>query len=298
MRKALINTLIQLAETDPNLYLLTADMGFGLVEPFAERFPRQYINVGVAEQNMVGVATGLALEGKTVFCYSIGNFPTMRCLEQIRNDVCYHNLPVCIVSGGAGLWYGSLGMSHWALEDIAVMRSLPNMAVVSPYSANKMTETVKDVYNSKTPCYLRLSRASESTLSEERTSVQGRRKDKVAILAVGGRMVEVAVEASKQLAHHHVAADAVAVTVIKPLNNKTLTNIDARVIVTIEEHSRIGGLGSAVAEVLAGMKQHPPLVRLGTGDKYPDRAMSYEELLIANHLDVDSIVKEAMDAFS
>src|SRR3990172_1275286 len=153
MRQAFINTLIEIAETDKDLYLLTADMGFGLVEQFADRFPSQYINVGVAEQNMIGVATGLALEGKKVFCYSIANFPTMRCLEQIRNDVCYHNLPVCIVSGGAGLWYGALGMTHHAVEDIAVMRCLPNMAVVSPYSTDKMVESVKNIYANSKPCY-------------------------------------------------------------------------------------------------------------------------------------------------
>ena len=302
MRAAFINTLTNLAETDPDIYLLTADMGFGLVEPFATRYPKQYINVGVAEQNMIGVATGLSLEGKKVFCYSIANFPTMRCLEQIRNDVCYHNLPVCIVSGGAGLWYGGLGMSHWALEDIAMMRSLPNMAVMTPYDTASMTEKVQNIHANAKPCYLRMSRSSNNPLpSGEEDSIQGKAKGYALILSVGGRMTEIAMCASRELTKSNVANYVVAMPQIKPFNESALakfvrTQPGTDIILTIEEHSRIGGLGSAVAEVLAGMKQHPPLVRLGTGDEYPSNAMSYEELLRYHHLDVDSIVKEVLDA--
>jgi len=302
MRQAFINTLIELAETDKDIWLLTADMGFGLVEPFAEKFPKRYINVGVAEQNMIGVATGLALEGKKVFCYSIGNFPTMRCLEQIRNDVCYHNLPVCIVSGGAGLWYGALGMTHHAVEDIAVMRCLPNMAVLSPYSAPNIVESIKGIYESGTPSYLRLSRTSNDTLlNQERGVIRGSSKGRVIILATGGRIVENALESSRRLTKLKIVADVVAITTIKPFEYQALSALAKEApaldaIITIEEHSKIGGLGSAVAEVLAGLRQHAPLVRLGTDDCYPTTAMSYEELLKANHLDVDGIVQEVLDA--
>jgi len=298
MRQAFINTLIQLAETDKDIWLLTADMGFGLVEKFTTQFPKRYINVGVAEQNMIGIATGLALEGKKVFCYSIANFPTMRCLEQIRNDVCYHNLPVCIVSGGAGLWYGALGMTHHAVEDIAVMRCLPNMAVVSPCDADDMVESIKNIYRNSKPCYLRMSRTAKSLIMIEQTTITGSTNGRVLILATGGRMVEVAVEASRELVQRRIVANTLNVTLIKPFYNSILTDYVANpdIIITIEEHSRIGGLGSVVAEVLAGMEQHPPLVRLGTGDCYPTTAMSYEELLKANHLDVDGIVQEVLDA--
>jgi len=298
MRQAFINTLIQLAETDKDIWLLTADMGFGLVEKFTTQFPKRYINVGVAEQNMIGIATGLALEGKKVFCYSIANFPTMRCLEQIRNDVCYHNLPVCIVSGGAGLWYGALGMTHHAVEDIAVMRCLPNMAVVSPCDADDMAESIKNIYRNSKPCYLRMSRTAKSLIMIEQTTITGSTNGRVLILATGGRMVEVAVEASRELVQRRIVANTLNVTLIKPFYNSILTDYVANpnIIITIEEHSRIGGLGSVVAEVLASMRQHPPLVRLGTGDCYPTTAMSYDELLKANHLDVDGIVKEVLDA--
>ena len=294
MRQSFINTLIQLAETDKDLYLLTADMGFGLVEQFATRFPEQYINVGVAEQNMIGVATGLALEGKKVFCYSIGNFPAMRCLEQIQNDVCYHNLPVCIVSGGAGLWYGALGMTHHAVEDIAVMRCLPNMTVACPYDADEMVRTVKVFYKDSEPCYVRVCRTSNKALNTERTY----KDHMVTILATGGKMVEMAADASRELSKSGIPVGVIAVSRIKPLARMALRqeSWNTDLIITIEEHSKIGGLGSAVAEVLAGVKHHPPLVRMGTRDEYPDIAMSYDELLKYHHLDMDSIVKNVMGA--
>ena len=299
MRTALINTLIQLAETDPNLYLLTADMGFGLVEPFATRYPKQYINVGVAEQNMIGVATGLALEGKKVFCYSIGNFPTMRCLEQIRNDVCYHNLPVCIVSGGAGLWYGALGMTHHAVEDIAMMRCLPNMTILSPCNASEVRGLIRGVYDYSSPCYLRMTKETEPSDLEMFPSQQeqGNTPSSVVLVAVGTVAYD-ALNAVNILAGYDIYASVLSVKVLKPLNQQVILDAicNARLILTIEEHSRIGGLGSAVAEVLAGMKQHPPLVRLGARDEYPTTAMSYEELLKFHHLDVDSIVQEVLDA--
>jgi transketolase len=305
MRQAFINTLIELAETDKDLYLLTADMGFGLVEQFATRFPKQYINVGVAEQNMIGVAAGLALEGKKVFCYSIGNFPTMRCLEQIRNDVCYHNLPVCIVSGGAGLWYGALGMTHHAVEDIAIMRCLPNMAVVSPCNATETSKAVEAVYQRNSPGYLRMSRTTEYRYPQhyqfgKADIVFDNPYSAVAVLATGGQMIDNAVRAVAQLEHYGTTSRLLNIHTIKPLDWQTiLDTVDGvKLVITIEEHSRIGGLGSAVAEVLAGLRQHPPLVRLGTADCYPATAMSYEELLKANHLDVDSIVQEVLDAIS
>ncbi len=305
MRQAFINTLIQLAETNKDIWLLTADMGFGLVEPFAEKFPERFINVGVAEQNMIGIATGLALGGKKVFCYSIANFPTMRCLEQIRNDVCCHNLPVCIVSGGAGLWYGALGMTHHAVEDIAVMRCLPNMAVVSPADATEIKLVVKAVVDIGQPCYLRMSRTSDLTLPIRGYQfgkitprmIGSAAEASVSIIATGGQMIANALLATALLRRKGLRTKVLNAHTLKPLDRDTVvdTLCNSEVVVTVEEHSRIGGLGSAVAEVASAMVRHAPLRRLGTADYYPTKAMSYEELLEANHLDVDSIVKEVLD---
>jgi len=298
MRQAFINTLIQLAEQDKAIWLLTADIGFGVVEQFATKFPKRYINVGVAEQNMIGVATGLALEGKKVFCYSIANFPTLRCLEQIRNDVCYHNLPICIVSGGAGLWYGNLGMTHWAVEDIAVMRALPNMAIVSPAYSSEMEPAVRSLVKESTPCYLRMTRsptypASRSSDFQWGKAIPLLAGQDVALVTSGG-ITSNAIQATIELSKQGVQAGVLDVHTIKPLDWQTILDAadGVKVVITIEEHSRIGGLGSAVAEVLAGMKHHPPLVRMGTRDEYPTTAMSYEDLLRYHHLTVEDIVKE------
>ena len=149
MRNAFLNSLICIAEKDKDLILLTGDLGFGLFDDFESRFPGQFFNVGIAEQNMTGIAAGLALEGKKVFTYSLANFPTLRCLEQIRNDVCYHNLNVNIVTSGGGFSYGQLGMSHHATEDISIMRALPNVTVVVPSNAWEASHATKELYNSE-----------------------------------------------------------------------------------------------------------------------------------------------------
>jgi len=294
MRKAFIDTITTLAEQDKDIYLLTADMGFGLVEQFADKFPKRFINVGVAEQNMIGVATGLALEGKKVFCYSIANFPTMRCLEQIRNDVCYHNLPVCIVSGGTGLWYGALGMTHHAVEDMAVMRVLPNMAVVCPGVPDDVVQAIKTiVVEHKKPCYLRL---GKQFLDREPLDWEG--YTDVAIIATGSRMLLNGQQAIDELTHRGIPAGITNLPVIKPVPRQLIADIAMgaqKVIITLEEHSQIGGLGSTVAEVLSDM-DHAPLKIMGVADSYPTTAMSYEELLIANHLTVDDIVNKAKNA--
>src|SRR5260370_40102819 len=132
MRDAFVGVLTDLAPQHPEVIFLSGDLGFGVLNNFIARFPRQFLNVGVAEQNMAGLAAGLALEGHTVFMYSIGNFPTLRCLEQIRNDICYHGANVKIVCVGGGMSYGPVGFSHHATEDLAILRSLPNMLVLSP----------------------------------------------------------------------------------------------------------------------------------------------------------------------
>ncbi|HUT68624.1 MAG TPA: hypothetical protein VMW86_08780, partial [Dehalococcoidales bacterium] len=132
MRAAFIKSLIEMAREDESIFLLVGDVGYRLVEPFAREFPERFVNIGIAEQNMVGIAAGLALSGKTVFLYSIANFPTVRCVEQIRNDVCYHKANVKIVTAGGGLIYGALGPTHHLTEDVALMRALPNMTVIAP----------------------------------------------------------------------------------------------------------------------------------------------------------------------
>jgi transketolase len=164
MRTAFINELIKQARENPRIFLVVGDLGFSVVEPFAAEFPDRYLNVGVAEQNMTGVAAGLASEGFHVFTYSIANFPTLRCLEQVRNDICYHKLPVTVTAVGGGLAYGNLGYSHHAVQDLAVMRSMPHMTVLSPADPGETAECVRYLSKNPTTSYLRLGKAGEQQL--------------------------------------------------------------------------------------------------------------------------------------
>ena len=167
MRTAFIQALSERAAADPRITLVVGDLGFGVVTDFAKRFPRQYLNVGVAEQNMTGLAAGMAMAGRIVFTYSIANFPTLRCLEQIRNDVCYHGANVVVVAVGGGLSYGALGMSHHATEDIAILRSLPQMTVIAPGDPVETTAAVGAAAAGIGPVYLRLGRAGEPLVHEK-----------------------------------------------------------------------------------------------------------------------------------
>ena len=167
MRNHFIKTLSELIRENRDIYLITGDLGFSVFENLMESYPDQFINVGVAEQNMIGVASGLAKEGKIPFVYSIANFPIMRCLEQIRNDVCYHNLNVKIVSVGGGYSYGTLGYTHHGLEDIAVMRAIPGMKVIAPGDPTETKLATRSIVEASGPCYLRLGKAGEVVVHEE-----------------------------------------------------------------------------------------------------------------------------------
>lgn len=258
MRSAFIQTLMELAEHDPRIVLIVGDLGFGLVEPFAARFPDRFINVGVAEQNMTGIAAGMALSGAVVFTYSIGNFSTLRCLEQIRNDVCHHNANVKIVSVGAGLAYGALGASHHCIEDISVMRALPNMTVVSPADPVEARMATQAIPALRGPAYLRLGRSGEPMVHEGPITFQFGKAIQMAdghdvTLIATGAMVHGAVQAAHDLRRSGIYARVLSMHTLKPLDEDAILSAahQTGAIVTIEEHSIIGGLGSAVAEVLA-----------------------------------------------
>ena len=258
MRTAFVRTLLALARKNPDLMLLTGDLGFTVLEEFRDTLPRQYINAGVAEQNMIGMAAGLALGGKRVFTYSIIPFTTFRCLEHIRNDVCYHNVPVCIVGVGGGYSYGHMGSTHHALEDIAILRSLANMTVVCPGDPLETEAAMKAISAHDGPCYLRLGKAGEPKLH---TDVAGfslgkaitmREGNAITIIATS-TMLATAVQVADALKNQGIKARLLSMHTIKPLDEEAvmLAARQTKGIVTIEEHSRIGGLGSAVAETIS-----------------------------------------------
>src|SRR5207302_2491203 len=205
-RTAFFKTLLEMAEHDDRVTLVVGDLGFGVVESFAQRFPNRFVNVGVAEQNMTGIAAGMALSGKVVFTYSIANFPILRCLEQIRNDVCYHNANVKIVAVGGGLAYGSLGSTHHATEDLAIMRALPRMVVVAPGDPTEAEAATQAVAAHAGPCYLRLGRAGESKVHRGEIdfqlgkAIQLRDGKDLTLISTGG-LLETAVQVAESLRH-------------------------------------------------------------------------------------------------
>lgn len=308
MRTAFFRTLLQLAEYDERINLIVGDIGFGVVEPFAERFPRRFLNAGVAEQNMTGIATGLALCNKVVFTYSIANFPTLRCLEQIRNDVCYHNANVKIVAVGGGFAYGSLGMTHHATEDLAIMRALPGMVVVAPGDPIEAEQATRAIVAHPGPCYLRLGRAGEVNVQRPRLAfeigraITVRDGGDVTLISTGG-VLRTAVLVAERLAQEGVQARVLSMHTVKPLDTDAVLAAarETRAIVTIEEHSVIGGLGGAVAEVLAESdREKIAFKRVGLPSVFSSHVGSQEYLRAAYRLSEDQIfesLKPILDLF-
>jgi transketolase len=276
MRTAFVQALSAVAAARRDVVLMTGDLGFGVLDEYRVRFPDQFLNVGVAEQNLAGVAAGLALSGHVVFTYSIGNFPTLRCLEQIRNDICYHRANVKIVTVGGGLAYGALGVSHFATEDLAIMRALPEMTVVSPGDPTEVEQLLPQIVEREGPVYLRLGRAGErrilpadARVSLGQPSIVREGRD-VLLLSTGG-MLPVAVDAAAALAGEAVSAAVLSVHTVAPLDPGQLLATIARfpVVVTCEEHQSNGGLGGAVAEVLAESRLSPVFRRFALRDGFP-----------------------------
>ena len=275
MRDSFIRSMLELAKEDRNVELVTGDLGFGVLRPFWETVPDQFLNVGIAEQNMTAMAAGMALEGKKVFTYSIGNFPTLRCLEQIRNDCAYHGVNVNIVCVGGGFVYGSLGMSHHATEDLAVMRALPDMAVFAPADKVEAAAVAKAVIKYPGTCYIRLGRGGEKVIREDLgdfrigKAIPVCEGDRVAIFSTGDIAGEV-LKAREILESRGINPTIYTFPTVKPIDAETIRACAGshELIVTCEEHNIVGGLGSAVAEVLAEMGDSARLVRLGINDSY------------------------------
>ncbi len=263
MRTAFIQTLCELAERDPRIWLLNGDLGYSVLEVFAQRFPERYLNAGVAEQNMTGIAAGLALSGKIVFTYSIANFPVLRCLEQVRNDVCYHNLNVKIVSVGGGVAYGPAGYTHFAVEDLAVMRALPNMTVVAPGDPVETRLATRAIAAWEGPCYLRLGKAGEPAVHKSEPAftigkaILVRRGNDVTLISTGG-MLKRMTEVADTLQAQGISAAVLSMPTVKPLDEAAVREAAAstRLLYVAEEHRENGGLADAVARCLAESSLH------------------------------------------
>lgn len=288
MRNHVVNAITEMAKYDDGIVAVVGDLGFNVWNKFEGLFPDRFINAGIAEQNMTAVAAGMALEGNTVFTYSIGNFPTLRCIEQIRNDICYPNANVKILSVGGGMAYGSLGMTHHATEDLAMMRALPNMRVYAPADAHEALACLEDAMGAETPAFIRMARGNEpdqhSGFPKPDVSklipMQRQEDGSVAVISTGTILSE-AVRARKLLLEEGVPVNVFSCPRVKPVDQEGIRQISRRVklVVTMEDHNIIGGLGGAVAEVMAEYEGNKAvLMRTGLRDTYTETVGSQEYL--------------------
>ncbi len=297
MRDTFVAVLTELARMNSRIMLITGDLGFGVLNTFAEALPGQYLNAGVAEQSMTGVAVGMALEGHKVFTYSIANFPTLRALEQLRNDAAYHDADVKVVAIGGGFSYGPLGMSHHATEDLAILRALPQIRVFSPgclYEVREITRALGDLPGT---CYLRLDKASAGDtqragelfkLGAMRQLTEG---TDAALLATGG-IVKVALQAERRLRERGVGLSVFSVHCLDEIVEKDLLT-RYRALFTLEEHVVQGGLGGLVAETCLESGARPEIFhRFGLRGGYSSIVGSQDYLRKRHGLDAESIEAE------
>lgn len=284
MRTNFINQLIEEARRNEKIFLLVGDLGYHVIEPFAEEFPDRFLNVGISEQNMAGIAAGLAMTGYNVYFYSIGNFPTIRCLEQIRNDIAYHQANVKVVSVGAGYAYGSLGATHQATEEIGALRVLPNMVVATPGDPLEARAITKISASYDGPMYIRLGKAGEKTVHSEDSidlkigdicSVITREGNQTAVFACGN-ILDAALH---QINEENLNYDLYSVPFVKPINKEQLINIvktHPAGLITIEEHQKSCGMGSAIVEILndlyyeGNIEVYPKVKRIAIPDEFAD----------------------------
>ena len=283
MRNAFADELTKIAADDPRVVLLSGDIGNKLFDKFKDKNDVRFYNCGVAEANMIGVAAGLALSGLRPFVYTITPFTTTRCFEQIRVDVCYHRVPVVIVGTGSGLSYAELGPTHHSLEDLAILRTLPNMRVLAPCDSTELRLALRAVLQDDNPAYIRIGKKGEPEIHKKPPlfkigeAIIVRPGNDVAILSTGTMMSET-LKTADQLASHGIFAEVTSFHTIKPLDDTYLAQLRKRfrLVVTVEEHSRIGGLGSAIAEWYAAKGESVPLIGFATEDTFMHEVGSQE----------------------
>jgi len=270
MRKAFIETLMELAAQDHRIMLLTGDLGFTVVEDFVQKFPDRFINVGVAEQNMMGIATGLAKEGLIPFVYSIGNFAVLRPYEFIRNGLVHHHLPVRIVGIGGGFDYGPAGITHYMLEDIGVMRIHKEMPIIVPADGAQLRTALKKTWNISAPIYYRIGKSQKGEIE----ALQGQfdlgccykiKDGQDAVIVCLGSMTREALEAAQLLAEKNLHPAVVVVSSFNPSPDNQLMNFlqGASLVVTVEDHYITGGLGSYICELVAEHRLNCQVIRCG-----------------------------------
>ena len=302
MRDAFVRALMREMERNGRIVLVTGDLGFGVLQPVWNAYPGRIFNAGIAEQGMISLCAGLAMTGRQVVAYSIGNFPTMRPLEQIRNDCAYHGAEVKIVCVGGGFVYGSLGMSHHATEDLAVMRAIPEVTCFAPGDPAETEAVVPELFATKGTCYLRIGRGGEPTVHDRPVNdwhapeaIRCREGADLAIFSTGGILTEVR-RATELLESKGLKAEVVSFPCIKPLDAGTIRAAAHRhsLIVTVEEHNIAGGFGSAVCEVVAETGFACRVRRIGLQDTFPTVVGDQKYLRAIYGMNGDAIAEKAL----
>lgn len=299
MRKTCLDMVYELAKVDQRIFFIGSDLGVGTLKQFKQEMPERYFMEGVSEANMIGMAAGLALEGKIVYANTIATFLTRRCFEQVALDLCLHDVRVRLIGNGGGLVYAPLGPTHLAFEDIAIFRALPRMTILAPADANEMRRMMPLTVEHPGPIYIRIAKGGDPIVTNDNPPFEiGKafpmRQGGDALIVCTGVMLKRALEAAEILRAEGVEASVLHVPTVKPLDHATILDYAARVpaIVTVEEHTIIGGLGSAVAELLAeanfsGSKRFK---RIGIPDTFPDQYGSQDSLLARYDITTNNIV--------
>lgn len=305
MKNTYIDTLTELMRQDKKLITVTADMGFSVYEATQKEFPERFINTGVTEQATTSFAAGLALTGYKVFYYAQGIFVTTRCFEQVRLDIAYQHLNVKIVGVNSGFSLNQLGTSHFALEDVALMRTLPGMTIFTPGDPVEMKWAVEKSYEIEGPTYLRYSKMGNTVVHAKNVKLSIGQPIKItqgkdATLLVSGGILETAMKVVLELKKQRVNVSLYSVPTVKPLDEKTYTNILKRSkhVFTLEEHSIVGGLGSAIAELISENSIHSSFLRLGAPDRFTSIAGSLEYLHDYNNLSVNKLTNTILNVIN
>jgi len=303
MRQSALNTVYELAKRDERVVFIGSDLGAGVLDKMKTEFPERFFMEGVSEANIIGMSAGLAMDGFIPYVNTIATFLTRRCLEQIVVDLCLHRLPVRLLASGGGAVYAPLGPTHMALEDIALMRAIPNMTVIAPVDAPEMTRVVEATLDWPDPVYVRFAKGGDPVVSspeenfEIGRAIRMRVGHDVAFLSTGV-MTTRCLEAAGALAARGVAASVIHLHTIKPLDEGAVREAAAscRLVVTAEEHSRIGGLGSAVSDVLAEAGDRTPQLRLAFPDAFVGTYGSQDSVLSAAGLQAPHIAERVVRA--
>jgi transketolase len=303
MRKTSLDCVYELAKKDKRIIFVGSDLGPGVLDDFKKNIPDRFFMEGVAEQYIIGMSAGLAKEGFIPYVNTISTFITRRCYEQVAIDLCLHNLPVRLIGNGGGLVYAPLGPTHLAIEDISLMRSIPNMTIISPCDANEMKNLMMQTANYKNPIYIRLGRGGEEVVTNSVTNFEiGKgillKKPKEVLIISCGTMTQKSLKVSNILSEQNIEAGVLHINTIKPIDQEKIINNskNCKLIVTLEEHLRTGGLGSSVLECINDNNKNymEKVLRIGLEDKFPEQYGNQQTLQDASGLSDTQIVKKIL----